>query len=348
MEKINSRQKEIIGILEHSSRISISEIKMLLSQPTSTPSLNRDLANLVSSNFILRIGTGRAIRYIIAPSYKLLKSYDIDTYFDVDVDLRNGNKHFNYDIFALLDKTNILDKRELSMLETLKVQYQSNIKKLSSTIYKKELERLTIELSWKSSQIEGNTYSLLETERLLVDKEAVLTKPKEDALMLLNHKHALDYILSNPNEGGRLTVKFLEELHSILIKDLGVSRNIRNRSVGITGSSYVPLDNMHQIKENLGRMCHLINSKDNAFEKALLALLLIAYIQPFEDGNKRTSRMISTAVLIADGACPLSYRSVSAIDYKKAMLLFYEQNHATAFKNIFLEQNIFAYKNYFV
>ena len=81
-------------------------------------------------------------------------------------------------------------------------------------------------------------------------------------------------------------------------------------------------------------MCALINARDNGFEKALLAVLLISYIQPFGDGNKRTGRMISNALLIAYEACPLSYRSVDSLDYKKAMLLFYEPTNIQAFKKI--------------
>ncbi len=94
-------------------------------------------------------------------------------------------------------------------------------------------------------------------------------------------------------------------------------------------------------------MCEAINQKDNGFEKALLAIALISYIQPFEDGNKRTARMASNALLINYGACPLSYRSTDALEYKKAMLLFYEQNNLRAFKDIFIQQNIFSAKNYF-
>jgi len=94
-------------------------------------------------------------------------------------------------------------------------------------------------------------------------------------------------------------------------------------------------------------MCRLINAKKNGFEKALLAVVLISYIQPFEDGNKCTGRMLSNAILLAYDACPLSYRSVDSLDYKKAMLLFYEQNNVSAFKRLFIEQNVFAVNNYF-
>lgn len=213
-------------------------------------------------------------------------------------------------------------------------------------IYEK-LERLTIELSWKSSQIEGNTYSLLETERLFKEKEEAQGKPKSDAVMLLNHKDALDYLLSHNGIARELDLRLLEEIHSFLIKDLGVSRNVRSRVVGITGTAYKPLDNEYQIKEAMEYMCAVINAKESGFEKALLAVTLISYIQPFEDGNKRTGRMVSNALLIGDGMCPLSYRSVDSIDYKKAMLLFYEQNNLAAFKRIFMDQVEFSVKNYF-
>ncbi|MBQ5572649.1 MAG: Fic family protein, partial [Bacteroidales bacterium] len=93
--------------------------------------------------------------------------------------------------------------------------------------------------------------------------------------------------------------------------------------------------------------CSLINSKTDVFEKALLALLLFSYIQPFMDGNKRTARITSNALLIANGYCPISFRTVDSIDYKKAMLIFYEQNNLYAFKQIFISQFEFAVQEYF-
>ena len=165
--------------------------------------------------------------------------------------------------------------------------------------------------------------------------------------MLLNHKDALDFILDDPDYMRVLTVAKIENIHSILIKELNVDRNIRVRRVGITGTNYRPLDNEFQIREALNETCRLVNGRKTVFEKALLLLLLISYIQPFNDGNKRTARIVSNAVLIASGYCPLSFRTVDSIDYKKAMLLFYEQNSIAAFKRIFIEQFAFAVKTYF-
>jgi len=165
--------------------------------------------------------------------------------------------------------------------------------------------------------------------------------------MLLNHKKAIDFIYQKKISLVPLNVFSIEDIHSILINDLGVSKNLRKRIVGITGTTYKPPDNEFQIREYLEKSCEIINKKKSFFEKALLCVLLISYIQPFEDGNKRTARITANGILIENGYCPLSYRSVQPLDYKKAMILFYEQNNILAFKKLFIEQIEFAIKNYF-
>jgi len=118
--------------------------------------------------------------------------------------------------------------------------------------------------------------------------------------------------------------------------------------VGITGTVYKPLDNQHQIKEGLEKMVKELNRTKDNFSKALLVILLLSYIQPFEDGNKRTARMMANAVLLANNICPLSFRSIDEADYKKAVVLFYEQNSARFFKKLFVEQFRFSVENYFL
>jgi Fic family protein len=158
---------------------------------------------------------------------------------------------------------------------------------------------------------------------------------------------ALDFIIENPDYLIPLSVSKIEVIHSILIKELGVDKNIRKRRVGISGTNYRPLDNEFQISEALTNMCELVNSKENVFEKALLLLVLISYIQPFVDGNKRTARIVSNAVLMNHKHCPISFRTVDSVEYKKAMLLFYEQNNISSFKEIFIDQFKFAVNTYF-
>lgn len=273
---------------------------------------------------------------------------DIDTYFDKDVDERVVQTSFNFELIReILPKVQLFTPEELSALHSAQEKFRQHLSEMSDTEYRKEMERLGIDLSWKSSQIEGNTYSLLETERLLKEKQTANGKTKEEAIMLLNHKDALDFILDVPDYLTSLSVPRIEEIHALLTKELGVGRGVRFRRVGITGTNYTPLDNEFQIRESLEDTCRLINGKEDIFEKALLALVLLSYIQAFTDGNKRTARITSNGILIANGYCPISFRTVNSIDYKKAMLMFYEQNNIAAFKQIFIDQFLFAVKTYF-
>ena len=273
---------------------------------------------------------------------------NLDTYFDKDIDERRVQDSFNFDLINdILPIVNLFTREELDILNNAQDLFHQHLSDMSELEYRKEMERLGIDLSWKSSQIEGNTYSLLETERLLKEKQTASGKTKDEAVMLLNHKDALDFILDVPDYLKTLTVRRIEDIHALLTKELGVERNIRYRRVGITGTNYTPLDNEFQIREALEDSVRLINSKNNIFEKALLALVLLSYIQAFTDGNKRTARIVSNGILIANGYCPISFRTVDSIDYKKAMLMFYEQNNIAAFKHIFIDQFLFAVKTYF-
>ncbi len=189
-----------------------------------------------------------------------------------------------------------------------------------------------IEFSWKSSVIEGNTYSLLGTEALIKNNIIGEGQTREETQMILNHKDAFNETIHNRERFLKLQLADVEHIHSVLTKKLGIGKNIRRAGVGITGTRYRPLDNESQIKEALQNMVDLINKKELFFEKALLILILIAYIQVFEDGNKRTSRMISNSILLAHNSIPLSYRIVDVEEYKKAVILFYELNNLSYFK----------------
>lgn len=308
----------------------------------------RTLSKLQEQGLVESTGQKRSTRYRLSTSYDILRPIDLAKYFEKEIDERTIKEQFNLELIAsVLTNISLFTEDENVYLSSLQQKFRDNLSHLSTVEYNKELERLAIDLSWKSSQIEGNTYSLLETERLLKEKETAAGKSLEDAYMLLNHKEALNFIIDNPEYVVPLTVSRIEDIHSILVKNLGVDRNIRQRRVGISGTNYKPLDNEHQIRDALRDMCDLINSKDNVFEKAFLALVLLSYIQAFADGNKRTARIISNALLIASGYCPISFRTVDSLDYKKAMLVFYELNNITPFKAIFINQFEFAVNNYF-
>lgn len=338
----------VLHLLSQNESLTSSEIHERINYPKSTRTLIRLLDKLVNKKLVLRKGVNKGTRYSLSKSYGILHSINIDEYFLKDIDDREIISSFNHKLLKNdLYDVDLFTDSELQKLADLQKMYLRNISELNAEEYLKEVERLAIDLSWKSSQIEGNTYSLLETERLLKEKQTASGKSKDEAVMLLNHKDAIDFIIENPQYLEALSIRRIEDIHTLLTKELGINRNLRHRRVGITGTNYLPLDNEFQIREAFDDMCKLINLKTNIFEKALIALVLISYIQGFMDGNKRTARITSNGILIANKHCPLSFRTVDSIDYKKAMLIFYEQNNITAFKRIFIDQFEFAVKTYF-
>lgn len=339
---------EILQFLHCHPLANRTEIMAGLTKAPSDSTMKRLLSAAVKEGNVETAGRGPATKYKLTPQAHVTMPLNLATYFDKDIDEREVQESFNFDLIRdVLPKVEIFTKEELEVLNAAQMEFEKNTEGMTDLEYRKEMERLGVDLSWKSSQIEGNTYSLLETERLLKDKQTASGKTKEEAIMLLNHKDALDFVLDVPDYLKELSVHRIEDIHSILTKELEVDRNIRHRRVGITGTNYRPLDNEFQIREALEDTCTLVNGKDNVFEKALLTLVLLSYIQAFVDGNKRTARITSNAILIANGYCPISFRTVDSIDYKKAMLMFYEQNNIAAFKKIFIEQFLFAVKTYF-
>jgi Fic family protein len=341
-------EQKILEFLNNNQEASSGEIFQHISADVSYATVKRILSKLIEANLLSKKGQGRSTRYSISPAYELLNHVDLEKYFVKEIDERKIRNSYNFKLIPeVLSNFGLFTGNEQEQLALLQRSYSLNISQLSETEYKKELNRLAIDLSWKSSQIEGNTYSLLETERLLNEKETASGKTKEEAIMLLNHKEAIDFIIDKPDYLLPLSVSKIEDIHSILTKDLGVDKGIRKGRVGISGTNYKPLDVEYQISEALSDMCKLVKSKSNVFEKALLLLVMISYIQPFVDGNKRTARIVSNAVLMFNQHCPISFRTVNSVDYKKAMLLFYEQNNISGIKKIFIDQFRFAVNTYF-
>lgn len=340
--------REILQYLHYNQPSTRDEIARGIAFEGSDATLKRAIASLVGNGDIIVTGKARATRYSLSPQAHLLMPLNLDTYFAKDVDERQVQTYFNFQLIRdQLPTVELFTKDERKHLNELQQMFRKHVDEMTVNEYKKEMERLGIDLSWKSSQIEGNTYSLLETERLLRESKTAEGKTKEEAIMLLNHKDALRFILDNPDYLQLLSLSHIEDIHALLTKDLSVDKGIRHRRVGIIGTNYHPLDNEFQIREAIHDTCELINGKDNVFEKALLTLVLLSYIQAFSDGNKRTARITSNAILIANGYCPLSFRTVDSVDYKKAMLIFYEQNNLFAFKQIFMQQFEFAVSEYF-
>lgn len=338
----------ILSQLAERRELGRTELAEALPEPVSDATLKRTLQRLVQEGKLETTGRARATRYRLSAAGVLFGTVDLDAYFDVAPDERAARTGYNFDLIEhQLPQVALFSERERATLLSLQAEFERHLAEMTPTGKQRELTRLGIDLSWKSSQIEGNTYTLLETERLLREREEAEGKTREEAIMLLNHKAALDFIARHTDYLQELSVAHIEDIHSLLVQDLHVERNIRRRRVGIIGTVYRPLDNEFQIREALEAACRLVNGTTCVFSKALLTLVLLSYIQAFEDGNKRVARIAANAVLMAHGYCPLSYRSVNALDYKKAMLLFYERNNISAIKDIFMGQYAFAVNTYF-
>lgn len=346
--KLTPRQKFIVNVVNESEGVGRAEIekKAVSLYPASKPTIARDLSILAEKGIIKIKGSGRSTKYLPISENPLLKRFEIEQYFTVEPDRRTGAKRqFVFSVFPNLK--DLFSQEEIASVERVNRGFTEAISKLDKTIYLKELERFVIELSWKSSKIEGNTYSLLETETLLKESVEASGKTKAEAVMILNHKRAFESILSGRGDYKKISPSKITQLHGVLVKGLSISPGIREQAVGITGTVYKPLDNKWQILEALEKMSVVINKSDHPLEKALIANTMISYIQPFSDGNKRTGRMLANAVLLAYDFFPLSYRSVDEETYKKALILFYEQESIYHLKNIFLNQYKFALDNYF-
>ncbi len=227
------------------------------------------MAKLIDQNYLSVHGHAKATRYLISPTYRLIQPIDIIEYYEKEIDETVIIDSFNFEIIHdVLPKHSVFSEIELQNINKLQNKFNKNIAQLSDVEYRKEFEHLAIDLSWKSYQIERNTYSLLETERLLKEKETASEKTKKEASMLLNHKEALDFLMENPKYINPISVSKIEDIHSILVKELAVERNLRKRRVGISGKNYKPMDNEFQIHEALQSTCDIINNKKSVFEKA--------------------------------------------------------------------------------
>lgn len=343
---LNTRQEQILKILKEKgalSRLDLSK-QLLLKEEISRVTLIRDLDGLIKANFVVVLGKGRAIRYSLVNTNPLLEYVDLDHYFKFTQKEDGKAINFNKDIYHNLTK--LFSKEEIGLWEAGAEKYRMEKRKLDPSIYKRELERFVIELSWKSSQIEGNTYTLIEAETLIKQNIQARGHSEEEARMILNHKEAFGVILNKRESFKRLDSSDIVQLHNVLTRGL-VTSGIRSQKVRITGAMYEPLHSKHEIEEALEELIKCVNTTEFPPEKALILAVMVAYVQPFADGNKRTARMLSNALLMAYDYPPLSYRNVDVNEYRSALVIFYETNSLFNFKRIFMEQLEYAVSNYF-
>lgn len=209
----------------------------------------------------------------------------------------------------------------------------------AGTYARNVLNRLLIDLSWNSSRLEGNTYSLLETKRLIELGEAASGKDASEAQMILNHKAAIEYVVESSTEDA-ISSHEVCSIHALLAENLlgdpSASGRVRKIAVGIGGTTYMPLENPHILLECLEIFVEKINQIEDPFEQSFFALVHLSYMQAFEDVNKRTARLVANISLIKKNLRPLSFIDVDQGAYVKALLGVYEKNDVSLMRDLYL------------
>jgi len=186
--------------------------------------------------------------------------------------------------------------------------------------------RLLIDLSYNSSRLEGNTYSLLDTERLILSGTSAKGKLNEENVMILNHKEAIRYLVEN---APRLTINYQTvcTIHYLLADGLvepHYAGKLRDHWVKITGSTYIPYDNPKKIAVQLEKITEKASAITDVFEQSIFLLIHISYLQAFSDANKRTARLSANIPLIIQNLVPLSFNDINRNNYISAMIAIYE------------------------
>lgn len=209
----------------------------------------------------------------------------------------------------------------------------------AGTYAKRILGRLLIDLAWNSSRLEGNTYSLLDTRRLIDFGEAAEGHAQREAQMILNHKDAIEFLVASADEIGfnRYTILNLHALlaNNLLADPAAVGR-LRHIIVGIDGSTFHPLEIPGLIEECFDQLLATAAAIEDPFEQAFFVMVQLPYLQPFDDVNKRVSRLAANIPLIKANLAPLAFTDVPGDLYTRAMLALYELNDTTLLRDVFL------------
>jgi DNA-binding transcriptional ArsR family regulator len=209
----------------------------------------------------------------------------------------------------------------------------------AGTYAKQILNRLLIDLSWNSSRLEGNTYSLLDTRRLIEFGEEAQGGNRLEAQMILNHKDAIAFLVSEADEIGFNRYTILN-LHGILaqnlLPDAAAPGRLRRIAVGIEKSAFHPLEVPQLIEECFNQLLATANAIQDPFEQAFFAMVHLPYLQPFDDVNKRVSRLAANIPFIKGNLSPLSFTGVPRSIYTDAILSVYELNKVDLLKDVFV------------
>lgn len=342
--------EEVLAHIRSSPRgMGIEALSRLLGDQISRRSLQRRLSELVASRKLKSEKKGRSTRYLLPPSVGEVKREESS------VALSPSGIEVSRKVWRPLAERKpvgynreFLDKyrpNKSSYLTIGTIAHLNGIgrtpdsEKPAGTYARHILDRLLVDLSWASSQLEGNTYSLLDTKRLIEHGQAAEGKDAAETQMILNHKAAIEFLVDSADDlaFNRQTILNLHALLSDnLVPDPGASGRLRRIGVGINDSVYHPLEVPQLIEECFQQVVDTADAIREPFEQAFFAMVHLPYLQPFEDVNKRVSRLAANIPLVRLNLCPLSFVDVPERAYIAGLLGVYELNRVELLRDVFV------------
>ncbi len=317
----------------------------------STPTAWRALKELIKADEVEAIGIGRATKYRLLKRYDqsirvplALDSWDIDEYVNTPLALR---KSVGYQR-SFLDDYIPNTSRYLPppLVERLAQVGEMGSPSSDDVGLKRRIEKLAVDVSYGSSRLEGISTTYLDTEKLLArGRSAASAKERSDVIMLLNHKDAIQFVLENreadtPYIPMGFNLSTVQHIHALLMSDIHPDveeiGKPRLREVGIESSVYRPLSIPTEITDALNRVLDKCAQITDPFEQSFFALIHIAYLQPFGDGNKRTSRMMANIPLLKANLCPISFLATPKRAYTSGLLGVYELNRVEMMRDVYV------------
>lgn len=332
--------------------ITAQQIAGALKPPVPQRTLQYRLKHLVDNGRLVKQGTGRWAKYY-SPSAKLAgpasaetesvirlsqAAADIQAYVRRPVGARNpvGHDRAFLESYHPNVSSYLLPQERAHLHE---VGRPMTAQQPAGTYARHILNRLLIDLSWNSSRLEGNTYSLLDTKRLIDFGEEAEGKERMEAQMILNHKDAIEFLVGSVEDIGfnRYTLLNLHAmLANNLLADPTAPGRLRHIAVGIERSAFHPLEVPQLIDECFNQILATADAIADPFEQAFFVMLQLPYLQPFDDVNKRVSRLAANIPLIKENLCPLSFIDVPQATYTEAMLGIYELKRVELLKEVFI------------
>jgi fido (protein-threonine AMPylation protein) len=337
------------AVAQYPQGAGIDQIEAKLTTPPARRTVQRWLNELIAQNKLRKEGNGRATRYF--PDQSRDAAARSDTPIPLSTEATAVLAHVRQPVQkripvgynrAFLDsyRPNVSSYLSDATQTKLLAHGQAVTSTEPAGTYARHIaHRLLIDLAWNSSRLEGNTYSLLETERLLSTGETAQGKNALEAQMILNHKEAIEFLIASAQDIGfnRYTVLNLHALLSDnLLQDPTASGRLRTIPVGIGQTVFIPLEGPQRIDECFQQVLDTAAAIENPFEQAFFSMVHLPYLQPFEDVNKRVSRLAANIPLIQRNLCPLSFVDVPQPIYISAVLGIYELNRVELLRDVFV------------